>query len=73
MVTGKWRKLHNEELFCSPNINRVITLITIKWAGHIAHMGEKRGVCRVLVWEGEGKTPLGRQRHRWEDNINMDY
>jgi hypothetical protein len=42
------------------------------WAGHVAHMGEGRGVQRVLVGGLEGKRPLGRSRHRWEDNIKMD-
>ena len=42
------------------------------WAGHVAHMGERRGLYRVLVGKPEGKRPLGRPRHRWEDNIKMD-
>ena len=44
----------------------------IRWAGHVAGMGESRGVCRVLVGKSEGKRPLGRHRHRWKDNIKMD-
>ena len=44
----------------------------MRWAGHVARMGEKRGVYRVLVGKPEGKRPLGRPRHRWEDNIKMD-
>jgi len=44
----------------------------MRWAGHVAHMGERRGIYRVLVGKPEGKTPLGRTRHRWEDNIKMD-
>jgi len=44
----------------------------MRWAGHIAHVGEGRGVYRVLVEKPEGKRPLGRPRHRWEDNIEMD-
>ena len=44
----------------------------MKWAGHVACMGERRGIYRVLVWKPEGKRPLGRSRHRWEDNIKMD-
>jgi hypothetical protein len=74
-VTGEWEKLHNEELhdlYYTPNINRVIKLIRMRWAGHVAHMGEKRGVYRVLVWKPEGKRPLGRPRHRWEDNTELD-
>jgi len=71
-VTGEWRKLHNEELndlYCSPNIVRVIKS---RWAGHVARMGEGRGVYRVLVGKPEGKRPLGRPRRRWEGNIKMD-
>jgi hypothetical protein len=71
-VTGEWRKLHNEEfhdLYCSPNIVRVIKSRRMKWVGHVAHMSEGRGVCRVLVRKPEGKRPLGRPRRRWEGNI----
>jgi hypothetical protein len=53
-VTGDWRKLHNEDLndlYCSPNIVRVIKSRRMRWAGHVARMGERRGVCRVLVGE----------------------
>ena len=74
-VTGEWRKLHNEEhndLYCSPNIVEVIKSRRMRWAGHMAHMGEGRGVYRVLVGKPEGKRPLGRPRRRWEDNIKMD-
>jgi len=74
-VTGEWRRLHNEELndlYPSPNIVRVIKLRRMRWAGHVAHMGEKRGVYRVLVGELEGKRPLGRPRRRWVDNIMTD-
>ena len=66
-VTGEWRRLHNEELndlYCSPNIVRVIILRRMRWAGHVARMGEERGVYRVLVGKPEGKRPLGRPRHR---------
>jgi len=73
-VTGEWRKLHNEELndlYCSPNIIWVIKL-TMRWAGHIARMGDRRCLYRVLVGKPEGKRPLGRPRHRWEDNMKMD-
>jgi hypothetical protein len=73
--TGKWRKLHNEELndlYCSPNIMRVITSRRMRWAGHVASMGEKRSVYRVLVRKLEGKRLTGRPRRRWEDNIKMD-
>jgi len=44
----------------------------MRWAGHVAHMGEERGVYRVLVGKLEGTRPLGRPRHRWEDNTRMD-
>jgi len=67
--------LHNDELhslYSSPNIVRVIKSKRISWAGHVAHMGEGRGVYRVLVGRPEGKGSLGRLRRRWEDNITMD-
>jgi len=74
-VTGEWRRLHNEELndlYCSPNIVRVIKSRRMRWAGHVARIGEERGVYRVLVGKPEGKRPLGRPRYRWVDNIRMD-
>jgi len=74
-VTGEWRKLHNEELhylYSSPNIVQVIKSRRMRWVGHVARMGEGRGVYRVLVAKPEGKRPLGRPRRRWEDNIKMD-
>ena len=74
-VTGEWRKLHNEELndlYCSPNIFRVIKSRRMRWAGYVARMGEMRGVYRVLVGKPEGKRSFGRPRRRWEDNIKMD-
>jgi hypothetical protein len=70
-VTGEWRKSHNEELhdlYCSPTIVRVIKP-RMKWAGHVARMGEGRCVYRVLVGKPEGKSPLGRPRCKWENNI----
>jgi len=73
-VTGEWRKLHNEELrdlYFLPNIVQVVKLRRMRWAGHVAHMGEGRGVHRVLVGKPEGKRQLGRPRCRWEDNIKM--
>jgi len=51
---------------------RVIKSRRMRWAGHVAHMGEGRGVYRVLVGKPEGKRPPGRPRCRWEDNIRMD-
>ena len=74
-VTGEWRRLHNEELndlYSSPNIVRVIKSRIMKWAGHVAPIGEERGVDRVLVEKPEGKRPLGRPRRRWVDNIRSD-
>jgi len=74
-VTGEWRKLHNEELnnLCFlPNTFRVIKSRRMRWAGHVACMGERRGVYRVLVEKPKGKRPLRRPRLRWEDNIKMN-
>ena len=74
-VTGEWRKLYNEELnnlYSSPNIVRMIKSRRMRWVGYVAHMGEGRGVYRVLVGKPERRRPLGRPRHRWEDNIRMD-
>ena len=74
-VTREWRKLHNEELndlYSSPNIVRVIQSRRMRWTGHVARMGRRRGVYRVFVGNPEGKRPLGRTRRRLEDNINME-
>jgi len=74
-VTGEWRRLHNEELndlYSSPNIVRVIKSRRMKWAGHVARMGEERGVHRILVGKPEGRRPLARPRGRWVDNIRID-
>jgi hypothetical protein len=74
-ATGEWRGLHNEELYnlySSPNIIRVIKSRRIRWAGHVACMGDRRGAYRILVGRPEGRRPLGRPRRRWEDNIKMD-
>jgi hypothetical protein len=74
-VTGEWRRVHNEELndlYSSPNIVRVINSRRMRWAGHVARMGEEREVYRVLVGKPEGKRPLLRPRRRWVDNIRMD-
>ena len=74
-VTGEWRRLHNEklnDLYSSPNIVRVIKSRRMRWAGHVARMGEEKGVYRILVGKPEGKRPLGRPRRRWVDNIRMD-
>ena len=69
------RKLRNEELndlYSSPKILRVIRSRRMRWAGHVARMGEGRGMYRVLVEKREGKRPVGRPRRRWEDNNKMD-
>jgi len=74
-VTGEWRRLHNEvlnDLHSSPNIVRVIKSGRMRWAGHVARMGEEKGAYRVLVGKPEGKRPLGRPSHRWVNNIRMD-
>jgi len=74
-VTGEWRRLHNEELndlYSSANIVRVIKSRKMRLAGHVARMGEERGVYRVLLGKPQGRRPLGRPRHRWVDNIRMD-
>jgi len=63
----EWRRLHNGELndlYSSPNIVRVIKSKRMRWAGHVARMGEERGVYRVLVGKPEGRRPLGRLRRR---------
>jgi hypothetical protein len=74
-VIGGWRKLRNEELhdLCfSQSIIRIIKSRRMRWAGHVARMGEKRNVYRLLVGKSEGKRPLGRPRRRWMNNIKMD-
>jgi hypothetical protein len=72
---GPWRKLYNDELpnlNSSPNIVMVIKSRRMRWAGHVARMGEGRGLCRVLVGKPKGKRPLRRPRRRWEDNIKTN-
>ena len=59
-------------MYSSPNIVRVIKSRRMRWAGHVARMGEERGVYRVLVGKPEGRKPVGRPRRRWVDNIRMD-
>jgi hypothetical protein len=73
-VTGGWRQLHNEELhnlYSSPSTIRIIKPRRMRWAGHVARMGEKRNVYRLLVVKPDGKRPLGRPRRRWINNINI--
>jgi hypothetical protein len=67
--------LHNDELhslYSSPNIVRVIKSRRMRWVGHVARMGRGRGVYGILMGKHEGKRPLGRPRHRWEDNIRIN-
>jgi len=74
-VTGEWMRLLNEELndlYSSPNVVRVIKSRRMRWAGHVARIGEERGLYRILVEKPEGRRPLGRPRRRWVDNIRMD-
>jgi hypothetical protein len=74
-ITGKWKRLRNEELNdldCSPNIIRVIKSRRMRCEGHAARMGERRGAYRVFVGKPNGKRPLGRPRSKWEDNIKVD-
>jgi hypothetical protein len=73
-VTGRWRKLYNEELhnlYSSPSIIRIIKSRRMRWAGHVTRMEEMRNVYKLLVGKPEGKRSLGRPRRRWTDNIKM--
>ena len=75
MVTREWRKQHNEErndLHPSPNIVRVIKSRRMRWDGHVARVGQRRGIHSILVGKSEGRRPFGRPRRRWEYNIKMD-
>jgi hypothetical protein len=74
-VTGKWRRLHNKKLYAlcsSPNIIRVIKSRRLRWAGHVSRMGDRSSTYRVLMGKPEGKRPLERTRHKWEDNIKIN-
>jgi hypothetical protein len=74
-VTGGWRNLHDEErpdLYPSPSIIRIIKARRMRWAEHVARMGERRNAYRILVGKPEGKMTLGRPKCRWVDNIKMD-
>jgi hypothetical protein len=74
-VTGGWRKLHNEELhgfYSSPSIVKVIKARRMRWAGHVARMGEVTGAYNILVGRSEARRPLGRPGCKWEDSIKMD-
>jgi hypothetical protein len=74
-MMGGWRKLHSDELhnlYCLPSIITIIKSRRMRWAGHVARIGENRNAYRILEGKLEGKRPLGRPRRRWEDNIRMD-
>jgi hypothetical protein len=74
-VTGGWRKLHNEELhnlYSSPSKIRMIKSRRMRWAGHLAQMGQKRNAYRIFMRKPEGRRPLGRPRCKWVDNVKMD-
>jgi hypothetical protein len=74
-VTGQWRRLHKKEryaLLSSPDTIRVIKSRKLRWAGHVARIGVRRGEYRVSVKKPERRRPLGRPRRRWEDNTKMD-
>jgi hypothetical protein len=74
-VKGERRKLHSGELhnlYSSPDIIRQIKSRRMRWAGHVARVGEGRNMYRVLVGKPEGKRPLERPRRRWEDGIKTD-
>jgi hypothetical protein len=74
-LTGRLRTLHNEELhdlYSSPSVIRIIKSMIMRWAGHVARMGEKRNVYRLLVGKPEGKRPLGRPRRSLVHTIRMD-
>jgi hypothetical protein len=76
LMTGDWRKLHNEELhnlYSSPNIIRMIKSRRMRWARHVARMGEKRNAYGIFVGKLDGKILLRRPRRRWVDNIKMDF
>jgi hypothetical protein len=71
-VIKGWRKLHDEQLhnlYGSPSIIRMTMSRRMRWAGHVARMGEKRNAYKILVGKPERNRPLGRPRRRWEDNM----
>jgi hypothetical protein len=74
-MTGEWKELHNEELhhlYSSPSIIRIMKARRMRWAGHVARMGEKRNAYRLLVGKPGERRPLRRSRRRLLDNIRMD-
>jgi hypothetical protein len=75
-VTGEWRKLQDEQLrdlYSSPSIIRIIKSRRMRWARHVARMGEKKNAYRLLVAKPEAKRPLRRPRRKWVDNIRLDF
>jgi hypothetical protein len=74
-VTGKWSKLHNEELhnlYSSPDIISQVKSMRMRWEGHVARMGEEIKLYKFFVAKSEGNRPLGRPRRRWENGIRLD-
>jgi hypothetical protein len=75
-VVGGWRKLHNEELhnlYSSPNIIRTVQSRRMRWLEHVAPTGENRNPYKISMEKTEGKSPLGRNRHRWKNNTKIDF
>jgi hypothetical protein len=70
-ITREWRRMPNEELYDLQSI-QVIKPRKIRWAGHVARNGDRRGAYRVMVGRSQGKILLGRSKRRWDDNINKD-
>ncbi|PSN38822.1 hypothetical protein C0J52_23508 [Blattella germanica] len=73
--TGEWRRLHNtglNDFYGKPDIIRIIKSYRLRWAGHVTHMGNERGVRRIFEGKPEGKRTVGRPRMKWENNINHD-
>ena len=74
-MSEEWRRLHNAELhalYSSPNVFRVIKSRRMRWTGHVARMGDRKGTFEVLVGRPQGRRPLGRIRRKWGDNSKMD-
>jgi len=72
-MRGGWGSLHDElhNLYASPNIIRVMTSRKIRWAWHVTYMGEMNNIDNILVGKPEGKRPLERPGHKWENNTRM--
>ena len=71
-LCNKWQTNITLDIQGEKKVKMKSSILLERWAGHVARMGEGGGVYRVLVGKPEGKRPLGRPRHRWEDNIRMD-